>query len=94
MTSILPGPLTRNGCLKIIKIAKKLIKENFNLARRLFDLDDDNSEASDKSDIYISSSEDKLSDGWESDYSTDTEELVARIERDVFASPMWIGEEL
>ena len=65
--------------------------ENFNIARRLFDMDDDCSEASDKSFIYISSSEDELSDDWESDYSTDTGELVARIEKGVCASLMLIG---
>ena len=65
--------------------------KKFNLARRLFDLDDNSSEGSDKSFIYISSSEDEHSDGWESDCCTDTEELVARIEREVCASPMLIG---
>ena len=65
--------------------------EKFILARRLFDLDDNSSRASDISVIYISSSEDELSDGWELDCSTDTEELVARIEREVCASPMLIG---
>ena len=41
--------------------------------------------------LYISSSEDEHSNGWESDCSTDTEELVARIEREDYVSPMLIG---
>ena len=40
--------------------------------------------------IYISSCEDESSD-WETGCSTDTEQLVARIEREVNSSPMLIG---
>ena len=65
--------------------------QKFNLARNLFDIDGADSEDSDSSVIYISNGEDESSDGWESDCSTDTEQLVARIEREVIASPMLIG---
>ena len=75
------------------KIAKKLIMSKFNLARELFDLEDCDSNGSDKSVIYISSSEDESSD-WETDCSTDTEQLVARIEREVTSSPMLIGGQI
>ena len=63
---------------------------NFNLARKLFDLEDCDSDNSNKSVIYISSSEDESSD-WETDCSTDTEQLIARIERAVISSPTLIG---
>ena len=62
----------------------------YNLSRRLFDLEEYDSDDSEKSVIYISSSEEESSD-WETNYSTDTESLVARIEREVTASPMLIG---
>ena len=62
----------------------------FNLARKLIDLEDCDSDSSNKSVIYISSSEDESSD-WETDYSTDTEQLIARIEREVTSSPTLIG---
>ena len=61
----------------------------YNLARKLFDLDYDSDE-SNESVIYISSSESEASD-WETDCSTETEQLVARIEREVISSPMLIG---
>ena len=62
----------------------------FNLSRKLFDLAEYDLDNSDKSVIYISSSEDESSD-WETDCSTDTEQLVAQIEREVISSPMLIG---
>ena len=61
----------------------------FNLSRKLFDFEEYDSDNSDKSVIYISSSEDESSD-WETDCSTDTEQLIARIEREVTSSPMLI----
>ena len=61
--------------------------EKINLAKRLFDRGETSSEASDDSVIYISSSKDEQSDGWESDCSTDTEQLVARIEREALREP-------
>ena len=65
--------------------------QGFNLARKLFDIDEADSEDSDSLVINISSDEGISSDGWECDYSTDTEQLVARIEKEVIASPMLIG---
>ena len=62
----------------------------FNLSRKLFDFEEYDSDNTDKSVIYISSSESEASD-WETDCSTDTEQLIARIEREVTSSPMLIG---
>ena len=56
----------------------------------MFDIEEYDSDNSDKSVIYISSSEDESSD-WETDCSTDTEQLKARIEGEVTSSPMLIG---
>ena len=75
---------------KSFKIAKKAIMSKYNLARKLFDLEGVDSDGSEKSVIYISSSESEASD-WETDCSTDTEQLIARIEREVTSSPMLIG---
>ena len=68
--------------------------QSFILARKLFDINGADSEDSDNSVIYISSDEDDSSDRWEFDCSTDTEQLVARIEREVSASPRLIGERI
>ena len=62
----------------------------YNLARKLFDFEGYESDDSSKSVIYISSSEEESSD-WETDCSTDTEQLIARIEREVTSSPVLIG---
>ena len=62
----------------------------YSLARKLFGLEKPDSDDSERSVIYISSSEDESSD-WETDCSTDTEQLVARIDREVISSPMLIG---
>ena len=62
----------------------------YNLARKLFGLEESESDDSGRSVIYIWSSEEESSD-WETDCSTDTEQLVARIEREVTSSPMLIG---
>ena len=64
--------------------------KKYSLARKLFCLEESDSGDSKRSVIYISSSEDESSD-WETDCSTDTEQLVARIEREVTSSPMLIG---
>ena len=53
----------------------------FSLARKLFDMDESESSDSGDSVIYISSSENDYADDWETDCSTDTEQLIARIER-------------
>ena len=62
----------------------------YSLARKLFGLQESDSDDSERSVMYISSSEDESSD-WETDCSTDTEQLVARIEREVTSSPLLIG---
>ena len=72
------------------KIAKKIIMSKFNLSRKLFGLEESDSDDSERSVIYISSDEDESAD-WETDCSTDTEQLVARIEREVTSSPMLIA---
>ena len=62
----------------------------YNLAKRLFDLED--SESSADSVIYISSdSENEVSSSWDSDWSTDTEAIIERIEREVKADPIPIA---
>ena len=65
--------------------------EKFNLSRKLYDFDEPNSDESDNSVIYISSSEDEFSEDWETDCCTDTAKLKARIKRKVTASLMLIG---
>ena len=65
--------------------------KKFSLSTKLFEMDDATSDSSRESVIYISSDEEDLFDGWESDYSTDTEQLEARIEKEVVSSPMLIG---
>ena len=72
------------------KIAKKIIMSKFNLSRKLFGLEESDSDDSERSVIYISSDEDESS-GWETDCSTDTKQLVARIEREITSSPMLIA---
>ena len=83
---LLFNPVTPNS----FKMAKKIIMSKYNLARKSFDLEEYDSDDSDRSLIYISSSEEESSD-WETDCSTDTEQLIARIEKEVTSSPMLIG---
>ena len=60
-------------------------------SRNLFE-DDLDSDLSGESVSYFSSDESEgVSDGWDSDCSTDRERLIERMERDVHASPMLIG---
>ena len=54
-------------------------------------MDEFSSKISQHSLIYVSSSEEELSDGWVSDCLTDTEQLVAWIEKEEMASPKLIG---
>ena len=55
-------------------------------------MDDLDSDLSGESVIYISSDESgEVSDDWESDCSTDTDQLIERIEREVRASLVLIG---
>ena len=64
--------------------------EKFNKTRKLFGSLDFSSDSSNNSVIYISSDE-ETSDGWDSDWSTDTEEMVKRIETQVQAEPITIA---
>ena len=62
--------------------------QRYNLTKKLFDLEED-SENSVDSVIYISSdSENEVSSSWDSDWSTDTEAIIERIEREVKAAPI------
>ena len=57
--------------------------QRYNLTKKLFDLEED-SESSVDSVIYITSdSENEVSSSWDSDWSTDTEAIIERIEREV-----------
>ena len=60
--------------------------QKLNLSRKRFEVDDVSSDASEESVLYISSGEEDLSNEWESDCSTDTEEMVARNEKEVSSS--------
>ena len=66
--------------------------QRFNLSKKLFDFEEQSSEESADSVIYISSdSEDEVSSDWDSDWSTDTEALINRIQREVKSSPILIA---
>ena len=66
--------------------------QRFNLSKKLFDFEEQSSEESADSVIYISSgSEDEISSDWDSDWSTDTEALIGRIEQEVKSSPILIA---
>ena len=65
--------------------------QKYNLSRKHFDLEEQSSEKSSDSVIYISSdNEDDTSGSWDSDWSTDTEMLIERIEREVRSSPILV----
>ena len=59
----------------------------FNRARIFFGSIEFSSESSADSVIYISSDE-EASNGWDSDWSTDTEEMIKRVETQVKACPI------
>ena len=62
--------------------------EKFNNGRRHFEEDDFDSETTNDSMIYISSDESEgMSEDWDSDWSTDTEGTIKRIETEVVSSP-------
>ena len=66
--------------------------QRFNLSKKLFDFEEQSSEESADSVIYISSdSEDKVSSDWDSDWSTDTEALISKIKREVKSRPIPIA---
>ena len=60
--------------------------DKFNRARKLFGSMDFSSESSGDSVIYISSDE-EASDEWDSDWSTDTEDMTKRVETQVKTNP-------
>ena len=60
----------------------------FNKARKLFASDDLSSSSSVDSGIYISSNDEEASDRWDSDWSTDSEEMIRRLETQVFSCPV------
>ena len=65
--------------------------QRYNLTKKLFDFEED-SESSVDSVIYISSdSENEVSSSWDSDWSTDTEGIIERIEQEVKAAPIPIA---
>ena len=65
--------------------------QRYNLTKKLFDFEE-YSESSANSVIYISSdSGDEVSSSWDSDWSTDTEAIIDRIEREVKATPIPIA---
>ena len=64
----------------------------FNLSRKLFDFEEQDSDHSFDSVIYLSSdSDEEASESWNSDWSTDTKALIKRIEHEVKTSPILIG---
>ena len=65
--------------------------ENFTKARRPFEEDDLNFETTNDSVTYKSSDKSEgLSEAWDSDWSTDTEDMIKRIETEVVSSPRLI----
>ena len=66
--------------------------QRYNLTKKLFDFEEEDSESSANSVIYIASdSENEASSSWDSDWSTDTELIIDRIEREVKAVPIPIS---
>ena len=66
--------------------------QKINLARKFFDFEEQDSDHSTDSVINISSDSDgETSESWDSDWSTDTEKLIKRIEHEVKSSPILIG---
>ena len=66
--------------------------KKFNSARKLFDFKVQASIHSPDSVIYITSdSDEETSDSWDSDWSTDTEKIIKRIEHEAKSSPILIG---
>ena len=63
-----------------------------NKARKLFGSVDFSSSTFVDSVIYISSSDDEAIDGWDSDWSTDTEEIIRRVGIQVVSCPIPVGK--
>ena len=65
--------------------------QKFNLAKRWFDMEQQSSCSSPDSIIYLSSSSDKGQyEGWDSDWSSETEDMIKGIEQEVSSSPILI----
>ena len=65
--------------------------QKFNLSRKLFDCEERSSDESAESVIYSSSDgEEEATDPYDSDWSTDTEAMISRIQREVKSSPILI----
>ena len=69
---------------------KKLITDRYSKSGKLFEKAELSSDSSSNSVIYISSDE-ETSDGWDSDWSTNTEEKIRRVETEVMSSPILIA---
>ena len=83
---------TNSAVLWPSKTAKKLIIQKFNLSRKLYDFEEQSSENAGESVIYISSDEEEeATEFYDWDWSTDTEALISRIEREVKSSPILIA---
>ena len=66
--------------------------QKFNLTKDLFEFEEQSSDESASSVIYVSSDDEReFSDSWDSEWSTETEAIIDRIEREVKASPILIG---
>ena len=66
--------------------------QKYNLAKTICDMEEQNSCSFRDSIIYIfSRSDEGQSDGWDSDWSWETENMIKRIELEVNSSPMLFG---
>ena len=66
--------------------------DKFNKVRKLFGTKDFSSSSSADSVIYVSSSDEEVSGGWDSVLSTDTEEMIRRVETQVVFCPVPMGK--
>ena len=74
------------------QVARYIIMQKFNLSRKLFDFEEQDSDHSADSIIYISSdSEEAVSDSRDSEWCRDTEALINRIDHEVRSIPIPIG---
>ena len=81
----------QNFQIKLVKIAKRVYLRKYFEMERQFKIEPSTSIASPASVIYITSeSEDDASDGWNSDWSSEMESMIASVERQI-SSPMLIA---
>ena len=66
--------------------------DKFNKVRKLFGTKDFSSSSSVDSVIYVSSTDEEASGGWDSVLSTDTEEMIRRVETQVVFCPVPMGK--